>query len=52
MLKWSLCDYSNLYTLLKGKTTITGEGDNAAARITDKWKKKYYLKIADHLVSA
>ena len=32
MLKSSLCDYSNAYILVKGKITITGAGDNAAAR--------------------
>ena len=28
----SLCDYSDAYILVKGKITITGAGDNAAAR--------------------
>ena len=32
MLKSSLCDYSNAYILVKGKITITGAGDDAAAR--------------------
>ena len=32
MLRSSLCDYSNAYILVKGKITITGAGDNAAAR--------------------
>ena len=27
MLKSSLCDYSDAYILVKGKITITGEGD-------------------------
>ena len=35
MLKSSLCDYSDAYILVKGKITITGEGDNAAAREAD-----------------
>ena len=30
--KSSLCDYSDAYVLVKGKITITGEEDDAAAR--------------------
>ena len=32
MLKSSLCDYSDAYILVKGKITITGEGDTTAIR--------------------
>ena len=32
MLKSSLCDYSDAYIITKGKITITGAGDHAAAR--------------------
>ena len=32
MLKSSLCDYSDVYILVKGKIRITGEGADAAAR--------------------
>ena len=32
MLKSSLCNYSDAYILVKGKITITGTGDDAAAR--------------------
>ena len=32
MLRSSLCDYSDAYILVKGKITITGAGDDAAAR--------------------
>ena len=35
MLKSSLCDYSDAYILVKGTITITGAGDNTAARQTD-----------------
>ena len=35
MLKSSLCDYSDAHILVKGKTTITGAGDDAAAKQTD-----------------
>ena len=31
MRKSSLCDYSDAYILVKGKITITGAGDDAAA---------------------
>ena len=36
MLKFSLCDYSDAYIVVKGKITVTGAGDNAAARRADK----------------
>ena len=39
MLKSSLCDYSDSYILVKGKITITGAGDDAAARQTDERDK-------------
>ena len=35
MLKSSLCDYNDAYILVKGKITITGAGDDAAARQAD-----------------
>ena len=35
MLRSSLCDYSDAYILVTGKITITGAGDNAAARLAD-----------------
>ena len=35
MLKSSLCDYSDAYILVKEKITITGTGDDAAAKKTD-----------------
>ena len=36
MLKSSLCDYADTYILVKGTITITGAGDDAAARRADK----------------
>ena len=39
MLKSSLCDYSDAYILVKGKKTIAGAGDNAAARRADERDK-------------
>ena len=35
VLKFSLCDYSDAYILVKGKITITGAGDDAVARQSD-----------------
>ena len=44
MLKSSLCDYSGAYILVKGKITITREGDNAAAREADERDKGVAFK--------
>ena len=39
MLKSSLCDYGDAYILVKGTITITGVGDDAAARQADEKDK-------------
>ena len=39
MLKTGLCDYSDAYILIKGTLTITGVGDDAAARQADERNK-------------
>ena len=39
MLRSSLCDYADAYILAKEKITITGAGDNAAARRADERNK-------------
>ena len=44
MLKSSLCDYSDAYILVKGKITITGAGDDAAARQADERDKGVTFK--------
>ena len=44
MLKSSLCDYSDAYVLVKGRITIAGEGDNAAARHLDERDKGVAFK--------
>ena len=44
MLKSSLCDYSDAYTLVKGKITITGVGDDEAARQADERDKDVAFK--------
>ena len=44
MLKSSLCDYSDAYILVKRKVTITGAGDDAAARQVDERDKGVTFK--------
>ena len=44
MLKSSLHDYSDTYILVKGRITITGAGDNAAARQADEENKGVRFK--------
>ena len=44
MSKSSLCDYSDAYILAKGKITITGRGDHAAARQADERDKGVAFK--------
>ena len=44
MLKSSLCDYSDAYTLVKGTITITGAGADAAARQADERDKGVAFK--------
>ena len=44
MLKSSLCDYSDTYILVKGTITITGAGDDAAARQADEKDKGVVFK--------
>ena len=44
MLKSNLCDYSDSYNLVEGKITITGAGDDAAARQADERGKDVAFK--------
>ena len=44
MLKSSSCDYSDAYILVKGRITIQGAGDDAAARQADKRDKGVAFK--------
>ena len=39
MLKWSLCDYNDVYTLVKERIRITGAGGDIPARLADKKNK-------------
>ena len=45
MVKLSLCDYSGVYILFKGRITITIAGDDPATRKADETNKGEYLKI-------
>ena len=44
MLKYSLCDYSDVYILVKGTITIEGEGADATARQADERDKGVAFK--------
>ena len=44
MLSCSLCDYADAYILVKGTRTITGAGDNDAARQADERNKDVVFK--------
>ena len=44
MIKSSLCDYADAYILIKGTITITGAGDDAAARRADERNKGVIFK--------
>ena len=44
MLKSSLCDYGDAYILAKGKTIITGAGDDENARRMDERNKSVIFK--------
>ena len=52
MLRPNLCDYADSYILVKGTITVTGAGNDAAARQTDETDKDVTLKIVLHLLSA
>ena len=53
MLKSSLCDYSDAYTLVKGTITVAREGADDAAIATDRNNKKAICKncspFTDHI---
>ena len=52
MLKSDLCDYADAYRFVKGTITITGHGDDDAARQLDERNKGVTLKIVHHLLNA
>ena len=44
MVRFSLCDYADAYILVKGTITITGSGDDDAARQADESSKGVIFK--------
>ena len=50
-LKSSLYDYSDAYILVKGRITITGTGDDVAARQADEKNKGVLLKNCASLIN-
>ena len=44
MLRSNLCDYADSYILVKGTITITGAGNDAAARLADERNKGVTFK--------
>ena len=44
MLKSNLCDYADVYILVKGTITVTGVGDAAAAKRLDERNKRVVFK--------
>ena len=52
MLRSKLCDYADAYIHVKGTITITGAGDDDAAKRLDKQIKGVIFKIVPHLLNA
>ena len=52
MLRTSLCDYSNASILASGTITITGAGNDDAARNLYDRNKGVIFKIVHHLLNA
>ena len=52
MLRSNLCDYADAYVLVKGTTTITGAGNDDAAKRLDERNKGVNLKIVHRLLNA
>ena len=50
MLRYSLCDYADAYTLVKGTITITGAGDSARGRQADERNKVVIFKICAQFI--
>ena len=44
MLRYNLCDYADAYIHVKGKITITGAGNNDAAKRLDERNKGVIFK--------
>ena len=52
MLRSNLCDYRDAYILVKGTITITGAGDDDAAKRLDEKNKGVIFKNCAHLLNA
>ena len=52
MLRSSLCDYADAYILVMETITVTGAGDNDAAKRLEERNKGVILKIVFHLLNA
>ena len=52
MLRSNLRDYADTYILVQGAITITGVGDNVAARRADERNKGVIFKNCAHLQNA
>ena len=50
--KFTLCNYSNAYILLKGTVTMDGSRPDAAAQIAEKRNYKQCTKIVCHSLAA
>ena len=51
MLRSNLCDYAGAYILVKGTITITGSGNDDAAKRSDERNKGVIFKMVLHLLN-
>ena len=51
MWRSNLCNYADAYILFNGRITITGAGDDGAARQADERDKGVAFKIVYHLIN-
>ena len=51
ILRSNLCDYAGAYILVKGTITITGSGNDDAAKRSDERNKGVIFKIVLHLLN-
>ena len=51
MLRSNLCDYGDAYILVRGTITITGVGDDDAAKQLEERNKDVTFKIVHHLLN-
>ena len=52
ILRSNLCDYADTHILVNGRITITGAGNDGAARRVDERDKGITFKIVQHLLNA